>query len=304
MSEIKKPEDYQFTRKEEYDNLYKKLNEREPFSYDLNADALYQQYKDKYIGQGKMAMEDAIGQATAMTGGYGNSYAQTVGNQAYQKSLDNLSGIIPELYQMAYNKYNQEGQDMRNMLSLLGSERDFEYGKQRDAIADEQWNKNYDLSARELAMAEEAWELKKKGYTSPGDIDNTNPSGIDTTSASYDAIAKTAAKYKGNNDALMKYLADQVEAKNISVPEMDTIYADNMTLSESDKAPYMNRTYTFVSDGGVNGFWGIDNDAIIKDQYDTNYTLDELVDAMVASGVDKKEAKSFVKKKQKELGIT
>ena len=95
-----------------------KIKNRQPFSYDFNADALYNQYKDSYMKQGKMAMQDAMGQASAMTGGYGNSYAATVGNQAYQSSMQDLNNVIPELYKLAYDKYNQEGQDLYNQLDL------------------------------------------------------------------------------------------------------------------------------------------------------------------------------------------
>ena len=158
-----------FSKQGDYDSFYKKYKDRDPFSYDFNADALYQQYKDKYIEQGKMAMADTMGQAAAMTGGYGNSYAASVGNQAYQKSLENLNDIIPELYQMARDKYDQDGQDMLNMMALLGDERDFEYGKwgdgynrlvaERDYIADQydsEWNRDYGKyeSDRDLAHDE------------------------------------------------------------------------------------------------------------------------------------------------------
>ena len=94
-----------------------KIANREKFSYDLNGDALYQQYKDQYINQGRLAMQDTIGQASAMTGGYGNSYAATAGNQAYQSYLQKLNDVVPELYQMAYDKYNQEGEDLYNQAS-------------------------------------------------------------------------------------------------------------------------------------------------------------------------------------------
>ena len=124
------------------DTINKILN-REKFSYDLNGDALYQQYKDKYIQQGKMAMGDAIGQASAMTGGYGNSYAQSVGQQAYQAQLQNLNDIVPELYQMAYDRYNQEGQDLYNQYSMLGAEEDRDYGKYRDEKSDWIADRNY-----------------------------------------------------------------------------------------------------------------------------------------------------------------
>jgi hypothetical protein len=102
------------------------------FSYDFNADALYQQYKDRYIQQGKMAMADTIGQASAMTGGYGNSYAATVGNQAYQAHLNELNDVIPELYQLALERHNMGKQDLYNQYGLLMSEYEREYGKHSD----------------------------------------------------------------------------------------------------------------------------------------------------------------------------
>ena len=120
-----------------------KIQNRDKFSYDVNGDALYQQYKDKYIQQGKMAMQDTMGQAAAMTGGYGNSYAATAGNQAYQAQLNNLNDIIPELYQMAYDRYNQETQDLYNQYSLYADRENTEYGRYRDTVSDWQTDRNY-----------------------------------------------------------------------------------------------------------------------------------------------------------------
>ena len=127
--------DFSWIDQGKLDDYTSQYENRPDFQYDFNADALYQQYKDKYIKQGKMAMADVMGQASAMTGGYGNSYAQTVGNQAYQASLENLNDVIPELYQLAYDKYNQEGQDLLNAISLLRGERDFAKGLHDDKYA-------------------------------------------------------------------------------------------------------------------------------------------------------------------------
>ena len=63
------------------EDIYDRIVNREKFSYDLNSDMLYQQYKDQYTLQGKLAMMDTMGQAAAMTGGYGNSYAQIRNSQ-------------------------------------------------------------------------------------------------------------------------------------------------------------------------------------------------------------------------------
>lgn len=115
-----------------------KIANREKFSYDLNGDALYQQYRDRYINQGRLAMQDTIGQASGLTGGYGNSYAMTAGNQAYQGYLQGLNDIVPELYQLAYDKYNQEGQDLLNQYGMYADAYAQEYGQHRDSVAD--WN--------------------------------------------------------------------------------------------------------------------------------------------------------------------
>lgn len=123
---------YQFSQEELFKSVMDKILNREDFTYDFNGDALYQQYKDKYIKQGKMAMGDAIGQASAMTGGYGNSYAQSVGQQAYQAQLENLNDIIPDLYQMALDKYNMDGQELYNQYGMLSAENDREYGRYMD----------------------------------------------------------------------------------------------------------------------------------------------------------------------------
>lgn len=137
-------------------DITNKVLNREKFSYDLNGDALYQQYKDQYVNQGKMAMMDTMGQAQAATGGYGNSYAQSVGQQAYQGYLQQLNDKVPELYQLALDKYNQEGQELYNQYSLVSDMSNTEYSRFRDDIAD--WQ-------NALGMAfDEYWNNKNFGY--------------------------------------------------------------------------------------------------------------------------------------------
>lgn len=152
-----KPADYQSQYKQQLDDLYNQVMNRPKFQYDLNGDMLYQQYKDQYMTQGKQAMQDTMSQAAALTGGYGNSYANTAGNQAYQGYLQQLNAMVPELYQMALNQYTQEGQDLQNRYNLTSDLEDKAYGKYRDTVSDWQnerefantdyWNKyNADYS--------------------------------------------------------------------------------------------------------------------------------------------------------------
>lgn len=123
------------------------IRKRKKFSYDLNGDALYQQYKDKYVQQGKQAMQDTMGQAAALTGGYGSTYGQAVGQQQYDAYLQNLNDVVPELYQLALSRYQMEGDDLKTQYSLLADQYQQEYGQHRDKVGDWQTERNF-LSGR------------------------------------------------------------------------------------------------------------------------------------------------------------
>ena len=131
-----KPGQYQSEWQAQLDDTLSKILNREKFSYDLNGDALYQQYKDQYVTQGQQAMMDTMGQAQAMTGGYGNSYAQSVGQQTYQGYLQQLNDKVPELYQLALNKYQMEGDALQDQYALLGAQENQDYGRYRDQVSD------------------------------------------------------------------------------------------------------------------------------------------------------------------------
>lgn len=131
-----KPGAYQSAWQTQLNDTLNKILNREKFSYDLNGDALYQQYKDQYTIQGKMAMMDTMGQAAAMTGGYGNSYAQSAGQQAYQAHLQQLNDKIPELYQLALSKYQMEDDQLRDQASLIAQMENLDYGRYRDQVSD------------------------------------------------------------------------------------------------------------------------------------------------------------------------
>ena len=129
-----KPGEYVPAWQDEADAYLSQYQNRDPFSYDFNSDALYNQYKDQYIQQGKMAMMDTMGQAATMTGGYGNSYAQTVGQQAYNQQLGQLNQIMPELYGMALDRYTQEGQQLLDMYGLYMDKDAQDYARYQDGL--------------------------------------------------------------------------------------------------------------------------------------------------------------------------
>lgn len=131
-----KPGQYQNQYQQQLDDLYQQITGRAPFSYDAAGDALYQQYKDQYQQLGKQAMADTMGQAAALTGGYGSTYSQSAGQQQYDAYLRQLTDKLPELEQAAYNRYAQEGAELQNRLALLQNREESEYGRYRDTLGD------------------------------------------------------------------------------------------------------------------------------------------------------------------------
>lgn len=142
QTQAQKPGAYQSQWSAQIDDLLGQIMNREKFSYDVNADALYQQYKDQYMTQGRMAMMDTMGMAAGLTGGYGNSYAQGVGQQAYQGYLQQLNDRIPELYQLALSQYQMEGDQLLNQYGILGAQEEQDYGRYRDQVSD--WERELD----------------------------------------------------------------------------------------------------------------------------------------------------------------
>lgn len=165
------PEDFVFDKQAVHDLAEQAYQNREDFSYDPSADALYQQYKDRYTAAGRLAMEDTMGKAAAMTGGYGNSYAQTAGQQAYQGYLQQLNDRVPELYQLAYNKYADEQDEAYQKYAALSAERERAYNRYQDTLDryDAQKRSLYSLYQDTLSRQDKEYsrlyELILSGYT-------------------------------------------------------------------------------------------------------------------------------------------
>lgn len=122
--------------------------DRGDFDYSINTDKLYTQYADMYKRQAERAMRDTAATASALSGGYGNSYAATAAAQSYQSYLDKLGDIIPTLEKNAYDKYIQQGKDILEGIGVLRGLEGDEYSKYRDSVEDsinerDYYNDNY-----------------------------------------------------------------------------------------------------------------------------------------------------------------
>lgn len=139
----KKPGSFSSAYSDELQQLYAKVIGGEKFSYDMNEDLLYQQYKDMYMRNGQKAMKDTLGQASALTGGYNSSYAQTAAQQTYNDYLGGLNDKVPELYEKAYDRYQDEKDALYQQFSMASDLYGKDYTQYRDSMSDWQSDRDY-----------------------------------------------------------------------------------------------------------------------------------------------------------------
>ena len=256
---------------------------REEFSYDVNEDALYKQYAEQYKRGGQLAMQDTMGQAASMTGGYGNSYAASVGNQAYQEYMSKLNEVVPELYGMAYDRYQDEGEELYKQYGLLSDasdreysrymdkynnwltergyytdrldteynkavdERNFTYNDYRNLVGDKQWQMGFDETVKQNTINNEHWE---KEYEQS---DRHHNDTMESNAASENRKVALDSVYTAIENGVMPSNKD-IEAAGLDpkyVQELYNSYEDKETEtnSEKTKAEALDKIEMYISAG-------------------------------------------------------
>ena len=147
---------FQYGRENEYQAALDAVMNRDPFSYDYAQDPSWQAYKKQYTREGQRALQDAMGQAAAMTGGSPSTAAVAAGQQAQNYYNAQMTDKIPELYQQAYQRYAQEYQDKLNAFRTLLTDRQQAQG---EYLSDYDMLRSYlgDLQGQEQADYSRAW---------------------------------------------------------------------------------------------------------------------------------------------------
>ena len=131
---------------------------------DMEKDAAYQAYKQMYLREAARAYADGLGQAAARNGGNLSAAALAAAGQGQQYYLSQLNDRVPELYQMAYERYlNGEQANINNQRQIMQNAQD-RYQKQYDANRGRISDAN---TAREAAYQRllNDWELKERKQT-------------------------------------------------------------------------------------------------------------------------------------------
>ncbi|WP_295865124.1 hypothetical protein [uncultured Oscillibacter sp.] len=122
----------------------------------------YKALADRYGAQGRMNMQDVLGQISSRTGGLASSYAATAAQQQYNDYMSQLEEIARQMYagersdlisnaQLA----RQLGQDdygkFQDRLAQWNADRSFDYQAGRDALSDQRYEQEYADSRSDYA---------------------------------------------------------------------------------------------------------------------------------------------------------
>lgn len=140
-------------------SVREELLNRQKFTYDHNTDPSFGQYMDQAKRNGRLAMEDTMGKAAALTGGYANSYAQSAGQQAYNEHVQEASQMLPEFENLARARYEAETAALTDKYALLRGEHEADLSDYRN---------RYDIAREDFYAeqdrldAEKQYEYEKK----------------------------------------------------------------------------------------------------------------------------------------------
>ena len=197
-----KPQSYSSKWSGALDNILQQIQNPGEFKYSLDGDNMFQYYKDLYTQKAKQGAQNTMGVAAGLTGGYGNSWAQSAGAQAYQQNLLPLYDKATEFMQMAQDRYNADRADRYNRLAALQNAEESEYGRYRDTVSD--YNADLDRAREDARYAEQM------GYQQYQDMLNYWQNQAAAENADYQAGQEMDYRYNTLDEEARQ--ADQNEA--------------------------------------------------------------------------------------------
>ena len=99
-----------------------------------------------------------MGEVASLTGGLPSSWAVSAASQAQNDYNQQLSDVIPALYDAAYNRYLNEDSLKRNDLGLLMDVDNTYYNRYRDTVSDSQWQQTFDYGVERDGVADSQWQ--------------------------------------------------------------------------------------------------------------------------------------------------
>lgn len=153
--------------KADMDAAFRALTQGGSFSYNAESDPVYQAYAARYLRAGRSAMEDTLGRTSALTGGYGSTYAESAAQQAYAAYLARLNDVLPDLYGAAYKRHREQQSDKATQYAYARAAADKAYDR-----AYARWSEQLKLSrADEEATAKRYADMERDAQSEVSDAD-------------------------------------------------------------------------------------------------------------------------------------
>lgn len=225
------------------DDLLKQYDNRPAFAYDPNTDGTYQALKNQYVHQGRRAMEDTIGQAAGLTGGYNSSYGQSVGNQAYNEYLTQLNAQIPGLAREARSAWDAEGDRMLQRYNLALNAANTAYGQGRDALSDMRYEQEWEQQQRAYDddLAYRQWQQQQAG------LDRERQTQLDEADRQY------REWQMANSDKEDAYSRAMTWIKMGIMPSDEALAAAGIDKAQAQQAVYLANAGGYSGGGGSSG---------------------------------------------------
>lgn len=223
---------FNYSKQGDYNKALSAISNRKAFQYDLSDDMLFQQAKEQYQQMGKTAMADTIGQASAMTGGYGNSYATTAGAQAYNAYLQELNNSIGDYYSMALSTYNNETDRLNGVYSALATDRSNEANEWSNNwnVYNQLYSQYYNQYSDMLGKDMSAWQQKGSNLYNAANL----------ATSQYSTASSNDINVWNSQEQLRAEQASQLETERANRAE--EAYR-NASLAETIRANKANEAY-------------------------------------------------------------
>lgn len=279
--ERNKPDEFESKYEGQISDILDNILNRPKFSYtseDMTNDDLYKMYRDQYMRQGNLAMRDTMGNAASLTGGYGNTYASAAGQQAYDNYVSMLNDKALDFYDRAYQRYNDEGQNLYNQMNVVtgldntdyqryrdtvsdyyndlnyyngryNQEYGYDYGQYQDQVAADQWAQEFAFQKQQAAQEQANWEAemalaRQKAASSGGSGGRRSSSSKKKSSSSSSSETPTISWADAKNTYTDVYKKEGADAANTM---MNYLQKSGIVDMYKDKAEAKSNPQTLLS---------------------------------------------------------